>query len=487
MIDFQKIAESGPFVVIKWRNSVGWPVEYVSENIVSLTGYDSNDFVSERVNYFDLVDVKDVSNFDEQLRSAEQDMLEEVRIGKYSITDKNKGTIWVETYVTILRNEAGNSTGYVGYLLNISDRVKTEIELEKSRNETRALINALPDTILQITKNGELKKYLTQEDSGGLENKSEIYVNDIFPSDFASNVIEYLNKVIEEKTINIYEYKNKLLDKKEHYFEARFSEKSTEDALIIIRDITERKENDEILQQAIRDVEKANEAKSTFLSSMSHELRTPLNAIIGFSQILIMDVDDERKIDKENINEILNAGKHLLSLINGILDIARIESGKIEIKIEPIPLADIIKTCESIVSPLTKKENITIEYVKSAADVTVMADKVRLNQVLLNLLSNAIKYNKTDGQVKLNFEVIEEKIIKIEVEDTGIGLSAQQIDLLFKPFERVGAEVTEIEGTGLGLALVKDMIELMGGEVGVKSVVGEGSIFWFTLNLYMDA
>lgn len=482
MIDFENITESGPFTIVKWKNTAGWPIEYASKNIKLLTGYAVEDYLSENVNYFDLLNDQDINNIDHQVRAAQLEMRDQFKLEKYSITHRNKTTIWIEEYITILRNETGNVSGFIGYLLDISDRIKTEDNLETSRNETRALINALPDTILQISKNGELKKYLLHKSEPPTENKAEVYLSDVFPTDFASRVPQYLDQVIKSKSINIYEYEKKLLDQKTHYFEARFSEKSSDDALIIIRDITDRKENEQLLKQAIKDVESANNEKTKFLSNMSHELRTPLNAIIGFSQLLISDDIS----DSELAEEILNAGDHLLTLINDILDISAIEAGKTSLSIEPVSLAAIINECESIIIPFAKRSNISFAQNNSLPDTLIMVDKTRIMQVLLNLLSNAIKYNKPNGSVTLDTEIVDKKSLCIKITDTGIGLTPQQISKLFKPFERVGAENSAIQGTGLGLALTKNLMELMQGNIGVESNPDTGTVFWITLNIAQD-
>lgn len=224
----------------------------------------------------------------------------------------------------------------------------------------------------------------------------------------------------------------------------------------------------------------ANNAKSKFLSSMSHELRTPLNAILGFSQLMELDEEDESK--KENIVEVIDAGKHLLRLINEILDLSKIESGHIELIIKSHNLNKIIKNSIAMVKPLADKHSIHIDNkISSSADINILVDEMRFKQVLLNILSNAVKYNNENGKVIIDYSSTNKKILTLSISDTGMGLSLEQQANLFKPFERFGAENSHIEGTGLGLVISKELIELMGGQMGVESETGKGSRFWFSV------
>jgi CheY-like chemotaxis protein/nitrogen-specific signal transduction histidine kinase len=237
------------------------------------------------------------------------------------------------------------------------------------------------------------------------------------------------------------------------------------------------------LQVAMEASDKANQAKSEFLSRMSHELRTPLNAILGFGQIL--DLDKELGANrKESVREILSAGNHLLELINDVLDLAKIEAGHIKVVNQNIYYHSILADAILIVSPLASHRNITIEYEPDIDEnVFIHVDPVRLKEVILNLLSNAIKYNRKDGIIKVNCFKISDEFFRIEVIDNGDGLSEEKIQRLFQPFERLGAENSTIEGTGIGLVICKRIIEAMGGAIGVKSTVGKGSTFWIEVRL----
>ena len=244
---------------------------------------------------------------------------------------------------------------------------------------------------------------------------------------------------------------------------------------------THLEKNIQIRRDAENAAIQANKAKSDFLSAMSHELRTPLNAIQGFSQIIALDSKEVET--KYHIEEVLKASRHLIELIDEVLDLAKIESGNLKINSIPINLEPIVKDCFATVAPLANEREISLVAEPFKLNKMVFADSLRLKQVLLNLLTNAIKYNKRKGKVKVRYELDASGQLVLTVEDTGIGLSISQQKKLFTPFERVGVEQSKVKGTGLGLVISKDLIELMGGRIGVSSQEGYGSRFWIALPL----
>jgi PAS domain S-box-containing protein len=247
----------------------------------------------------------------------------------------------------------------------------------------------------------------------------------------------------------------------------------------ITDDITDQKRADAALRAARDEAERANRVKSEFLSRMSHELRTPLNAVLGFAQLLEQDV--ERPDDRESVEQILRAGRHLLNLVDEVLDIARIESGTIALAVERVPLADVVRSSADLVRPLAAQRGIRLDAdAVYACGFHVFADAQRLTQVLLNLLSNAIKYNREGGSVILTC-IADRDRIRLEVCDTGTGIAPHHLECVFDSFERLGAERLGVEGAGLGLPLSRGLAQLMGGDVGARSRPGEGSTFWIDL------
>lgn len=235
------------------------------------------------------------------------------------------------------------------------------------------------------------------------------------------------------------------------------------------------------LANAIDEARNANQAKSAFLSSMSHELRTPLNAILGFAQILTSEslpTNDTQK--KEFANHILKSGRHLLTLINEILDLAKVESGTITLSMEPVALGEILDECQTMIEPLAAARGIRVLFPQRVGAV-LLADRTRLKQVLLNLLSNAIKYNRDAGAVVLDCQQLTPERMRISVQDTGMGLRPDQLDSLFQPFNRLGQEAGAQEGTGIGLVVTRRLVELMNGTIEVTSSPGVGSVFTIEL------
>jgi PAS domain S-box-containing protein len=242
------------------------------------------------------------------------------------------------------------------------------------------------------------------------------------------------------------------------------------------------KERTAQLEHAKDEAERANQAKSVFLARMSHELRTPMNAILGFSQVL--EIEPLSTEQQSFVHEIHQAGDHLLELINDLLDISRIESGRMEFKIDPVELRPIIEQATQIIRPLLHKMNLTFIN-RCAHDIMLLADATRLKQILVNLFSNAAKYNLAGGRILIECHPTGTDRLRVTVSDTGTGISQENLARLFTPFERLGMSGnTTIEGTGIGLALSKKMAHYMNGDIGVESTLGQGSTFWIELPLY---
>ena len=253
--------------------------------------------------------------------------------------------------------------------------------------------------------------------------------------------------------------------------------------LLIGADNSVRKQAETELHKATAAAERANLAKSAFLSSMSHELRTPLNAILGFAQLMESGSPLPTSAQQRSIEQILKAGWYLLELINEVLDLALIESGKLSLSTEPVSLTEVIRECEIMIEAEALKRGITVSFPDFDIAYFVKVDRTRLKQVVINLLSNAIKYNCIAGTVVVACSVTTPGRIRICVEDSGAGLSREKIAQLFQPFNRLGQEISGEEGTGIGLVTAKRLVELMDGSIGVESTVGKGSVFWVELDL----
>lgn len=251
----------------------------------------------------------------------------------------------------------------------------------------------------------------------------------------------------------------------------------------VIRDISELKHVENDLMLAKEEAERANQAKTEFLSSMSHELRTPLNAIMGFAQLFSYDLSANSE-QKETADEIYKAGRHLRTLIDDILELGKIESGGVDVSLEPVDVFAALEECRSLVMPMLEKHGISLTVeTGSYAGICVLADRTRLKQVFLNLLSNAVKYNREHGSVTVVCEKRDDGLLRIKFIDTGIGILGKDLDYLFKPFTRLVNEQSEIEGSGIGLSISKQFVELMQGEIGVDSQPGKGSCFWLELKI----
>ena len=404
--------------------------------------------------------------------------------------------------VTALRDAQDAIIGYL--LIGTDNTARKQVEAEQKlldqrlRDQqfyTRSLIESNIDaimttdpsgTITDVNKQMEVLTGCTRDELIGAPFKS--YFTD---PEKAETGIE---RVLSEKKVTNYELTARARDGKEtevSYNATTFydRDRKLQGVFAAARDVTERKRLDQVLleknielESSKSAAEKANLAKSDFLSSMSHELRSPLNAILGFAQLMESASPPPTDSQKQSIGQILQAGWHLLKLINEILDLAVIESGKVSLSPESVSLAEVMAECQAMMEPQAQQRGIGMSFPRFETPHFVKADRTRLKQIVINLLSNAIKYNREQGTVVVNCSTSTPGRTRISVKDTGAGLSAEKLAQLFQPFNRLGQEAGGVTGTGIGLVVTKRLAELMGGVLGVESTAGAGSVFWCELN-----
>jgi PAS domain S-box-containing protein len=400
---------------------------------------------------------------------------------EYRIIRPNGEVRFVHSQGDVVRDESGEAKRMFGTAQDITEHKQAEQALQKAEQKYRAIFENAIEGIFQTTPEGA---YISVNPAlarmYGYDSPEELMA----VADIGHNVYvdpqrrEEFRRLIEKQGfVELFEYEvyrkdgRKLLlcenaravrdaDGKVLYYEGS------------VENITERKR--------VEEAERANKAKSEFLSRVSHELRTPLNAILGFGQLLERQKPTE--VQRKRIRHIINAGQHLLALINEVLDLSRIEAGKMQVSLEPVNLADAVAEAIDLMRPLASERDIKLSVDTDLdANVYVLADRQRFKQVLLNLLTNGVKYTPRQGKVVVTYHPSGKEDLRISVSDTGQGIAAENLTRLFTPFDRLGAELSNVEGTGLGLALCKRLMNAMGGSIGVESTLGKGSTFWLEL------
>ncbi|MGQ9860752.1 MAG: PAS domain S-box protein [Thiobacillaceae bacterium] len=403
---------------------------------------------------------------------------------------KDGTPFWNELTLAPVRDEAGRLTHYIGVAKDVTARVEAAVALKRSQ-----------DLLHEAQRIARLGNWVLHLDDGRLEWSDEVYeILGLDAKRYRPDLDGYYRLVHPDDIERVKAAQFKALQSSEtQEVEHRFlrpdgslgwvrlrgvSHQDPEGRVVLtgtIQDITAGKAREAELSQAKEAAERANQAKSEFLSRMSHELRTPLNAILGFAQLLEFNPDLDTH-SRDNVGEIHKAGRHLLEMINEVLDLARIEAGRLDLRIEELDCQIIAEECLAMTSSLARAREIDLGWdAAMAGELKVYADRTRCRQVLLNLLSNAIKYNRAGGRVELTVAAEGDRYVRFAVRDDGPGIPAERLGELFQPFQRLGMKDPTVEGTGIGLAISKRLVEGMGGRIGCDSRPGAGSTFWFIL------
>lgn len=460
------------------------PLIYVNPAFERITGYTKKEALGHNCRFLQGA-YRDQPGLKE-IRAA----IAEEREGKALLHNYRKDgkPFWNELVITPVHDGSGKLTHFIGIAQDVSQRLKMVEALKTSETRLRSVLESVVDGIIVIDERGGIESFNTAaEHIFGYLAKEVLgrNVSMLMPEPYCGAHDGYLRNYLEtgrERIIGLgREVTGRHKDGSTFPMDLAVSPVYVGDKRCftgIVRDITERKQSDWELIQALEAAIAGSRAKSEFLSSMSHELRTPLNAILGFSQLLALDPGLTPE-QADNAREIITAGRHLLTLINEVLDLARIESGKLTLSMEPVQLVELIDECSAMVESGAIRQGLAFHRdMAHCQDRWVRADRLRLKQVLLNLMSNAVKYNREGGSVRMTCESMSTGRVRLAVTDTGPGIPEDKLAELFTPFNRLGLEAGSIEGSGIGLVITKRLVEMMGGEIGVDSRPGEGCTFW---------
>ena len=407
--------------------------------------------------------------------------------GELKLKNRQGEEFWIELTATPIVGDSGAVMFYVFSQTDITSFKQVEAALQNSEDRHRALMEQANEAILLVDMDGWLvaANRRAEEVTGYPRDELlNLHMQQLVPENFRHRLLDLHQEVLEKRRDAF--RGGMLLRKDDRLVPVDLSCAVIESGgqrviQSILHDITERKKLEAELIRARVVAERANRAKSVFISRISHELRTPLNAILGFAQLL--ESDEEIPLadrHREEVSQILNAGWHLLELIDDILSLSSIESGGLRVELAPVPVAELLRECRDLLDPLARERNVTLALMPVSENLVLVADRVRLKEVLLNLGTNAIKYNKINGCVSFSV-VAETERVRINVSDTGIGIRPEKMQHLFEPFERLGQEDGNIHGSGLGLVIARRLAELMDGNLGVWSEFGVGSTFWIDL------
>jgi PAS domain S-box-containing protein len=472
--------------MVMFRGLLGGRGErYVSGNVERLLGYTQAQVLGAPGFWAEHLHPDDREGFSAALERAVAERAPQLEQEyRFLLQD---GYRWLYGVTRLVYDDDGELVDTLGYAIDVTERRQANQAVREREATLQAVINASPDIITILDADGSIRSMspaaqrILGRPSDARIGRSALSSEFVHPDDlerFAQAQRRVLTGQDEHAAVRI-----RVLHADGYWLTLEAHSRplaAPAGLLVVTRDVTRQASMEEELRQAKLAAEQANQAKSDYLSRMSHELRTPLNAILGFAQLL--ELDEQRDEQRDSLRHILSGARHLLSLINEVLDIAAIEAGRLPLSLEPVAVADVAAETVSLIRPLADEHGILLTGPSVSCTTHIVGDRQRLKQILLNLLSNAVKYNREDGSVHLTCEPAPDERLRIKVTDTGPGIAEDAVERLFVPFERLATE-RSIEGTGLGLPLSKRLAEAMGGTLELVSTPGQGSTFWVELPL----
>jgi PAS domain S-box-containing protein len=486
----EDLISSSPGIIFRWNESDG-RLPYLSPNVERVLGWPSEAQVADAAAWRERLHPEDRERVIGELEAAVAERAPSCRL-EGRVAHGAGGYRCLSAAVDLGYGPGGSIESVLAFASDVTEAWESERALREQEETLEAVVNASPDIITLLDPDGGVRST-----SGAVRDvlgyppddygrRVDLIHRDDRPA-FAAVVRDLLEGAREERTLRM-----RVRHNDGHWVTVETRGRAIADGVgaaqgvvMVSREVTAQVTLEAELRGAREHAEKANREKSEFVSRMSHELRTPLNAILGFGQLLEMDdLNDEQR---ESVQQVLRSGRHLLQLIDEVLDISRVESGHLDVSLEPVAVGEVIVESLDMVRPLAASQGISLEPVLAPpCDLHVSADRQRLKQVLLNLLSNAVKYNREDGNVTVGCTEVGGSALRIVIGDNGCGIPEEKMARLFRPFERLGAEETGVAGTGLGLALSQRLVRAMGGRLTAESTVGEGSLFSVELPVVAD-
>lgn len=470
-------------------SDVNGNITYANQKFFDISGYSQDEMIGRS---------HSLLNSGHHPRSFFTDMWQTISSGKtWQGEIKNKtrrgDAYWVESSITPLLDQSGTPDKYISIRTDISKQKLISESLRISEERLRRSQEAanIGNWDWDITSG---KLYCSEQIGplfgykSVLETTYDNFINAVHPDD-RELVSNSVTACIEQGADYDIEHRIIREDGEVRWLSEKGDVIRSKDGtplhmVGVVQDINDRKQAEQVLKQSIERAEMASRSKTEFLSRMSHELRTPLNAILGFGQLMESDPGDPlSESHQTNVKQILTAGWHLLELINEVLDLSKIEAGKLSISMEAVEAVEIISECIKLSAQMAAQYKVSVSYQPEQLPLYIHADRIRFKQVFLNLLTNAIKYNRIGGTVRLIQEVINLKQVVFSITDTGNGIPEDKLPEMFEPFNRLGAENTLIEGTGIGLVIAKRLTELMHGQINVRSELHVGTTFTLSLGL----